>query len=150
MNEKFPRLSLTLIGEKHPLKCQSCGSAETLSIWEERNDDDSRSPIGVIICKKCSDKLIEPHPRLYYEWSILAPFPGCMKTCVDCALRDGVTCTSGELTWRGGSGLRLTYPQPTIAFVDGRNPKTGKRFGGQQTIFHGDPKCDGKKPTAEK
>lgn len=143
------RLSQDLTCEKHPFICQACGVekrevwpprtldiSDTLVRWQEHDENDMREPIIVVLCHKCSETLIEKHPRLYADLSPHQPYLGCMPLCVDCVHRDGTRCTNSQAQQNGGEGLRLEYPVPGVVFFDGRRgPKGGKRCGWSERIF---------------
>jgi len=110
-----PGLSETLAGPRDPRMCQRCGAVHTkanpLGRWVEHDEYDQlpRRPAVVVLCKACSDHLIDPHPRLYRFLWPLEPFPGCMSACVDCGLRDGVSCRSELSRFNGGPGLTYKF-----------------------------------------
>ncbi len=68
--KNWPKLSETLTEPRDIGRCQSCGNYEQadmdrlVSRWLEYDEDDCTTPVFVQLCVKCSDKLIEPHPRL--------------------------------------------------------------------------------------
>lgn len=140
----WPRLTETLPPVEHRGKCQRCGHADIVQIWQEHNEADEPEPQYVALCRACSDEIIEPHPRLYAMLGYYEPRPGIMHTCTDCALRKGLTCTSPLLLANGGTGLPIRSPQPTVMFIDRRDPKTGKHTGCRQTQYDGPSTCDGK------
>lgn len=116
MAEQWPRLSVDLPHRfAGPAHCMSCGtSAEprTLQRWQECDARDRREPILVILCPRCADQLIEPHPRLYRPVGANVPWPGAMELCLPCPYRDGLTCRHPDLKSNGGEGLELIHPQP--------------------------------------
>jgi hypothetical protein len=150
---KWPRLSEDLPGPKSPDRCQSCGVEghqpwgtvtfeNPLWVWREHNDFDGPEPIVVVLCLACSDRLIEPHPRLYSRLSPHEPFPGVMPLCLDCTHRDGVRCTSPKAKLNGGEGIKLVYPEPSRVHFYRRGK--GVRSG-WETIYVGPVQdCDGK------
>lgn len=131
---EWPRLSETLTGPKSPIHCQSCGLVSTrdLSRWQEHDQADQREPIVVVLCERCSTKLIEPHQRLYRRLPRNEPFPGSMRLCIDCGRREGVTCMSDLLRRNGGPGLPMPAPDAT-AFVDG--VRNGRRYGARTQVW---------------
>lgn len=144
MAKSWPRLSQTLPPPESREKCQRCGDRELVQIWQEHDEADRPEPVYVALCKQCSEKIIDPHPRLYARLDCYEPLPGTMHTCTDCTLRKGLTCTSPLLMANGGAGLPVRSPQPTVMFIDGRDPKTGRRFGRREMRYDGPSTCDGK------
>lgn len=130
MNEQTHRLT-DLPGEKHPQKCQLCGESDFLFLiaqtrksyhlarWQEHDHNDRPEQRLIVLCTKCSKRVIESHPRLYSELQDNQPWPGCMALCIDCKLRDGITCTSPKAKVNGGPGVIITVPKPSSALVDG-------------------------------
>jgi hypothetical protein len=138
----FPELSSTLAGPKAPDRCQSCGQggrseeispilSPTLTRWREHDDQDKPTLVIVILCRDCSGRIIEPHPRLYSELECNRPWPGTVGLCVDCTHRVGVTCPIA--TFNGGPGIVLKLPKPTWAHLQ-RSPR---RLSGWIAIYHG-------------
>jgi hypothetical protein len=122
-----PPLSVTLTGRIHPHVCQSCGKGhlqvETLTRWKEADEWDrtsAKSPI-VVLCEKCSKKLIDPHPRLYVALWPQEPWPGAIDICIACKHRDGTRCANPNAKINGGSG---------IAMKGGRHSYCHLNFGG--------------------
>lgn len=147
---KWPRLSESLTAPRHPRVCQSCGQhfasvdEPGLRGWVEHDENDKPEPIVVMLCKECSDRLIEPHPRLYRALERWEPFPGAIEVCVDCQLRDGTRCTSPAAKANGGAGVALRFPRPDSAFVCRRGGR-----GGLVHIFKGPvANCDRREPGA--
>src|SRR5688572_33178922 len=78
-----PGLSETLTAPKSPDRCQSCGAPEPtpngnvdatiqrfgltglLERWMECDPWDRDTHVVVVLCQRCSARLISPHPRLY-------------------------------------------------------------------------------------
>jgi hypothetical protein len=122
--KNWPKLSETLAGPRHPLQCQSCGrtraNAVELTRWREHDEQDKPTGAVVVLCKECSDRTIEPHPRLYSELSANEPHPGTMELCLLCIYRSDVRCLHKDLKANGGLGLAITCPRPTVAMVCGR------------------------------
>jgi hypothetical protein len=110
-----PGLTETLTGPRDPLLCSSCASRHTtsnpLARWLECDawDRIPDRPVVVVLCKRCSDKFIEPHPRLYHRLDRFDPFPGCMAVCISCPARRELTCTSPIAQRNGGPGLAYTW-----------------------------------------
>lgn len=118
LNPETCRLTAITGGEKHPLVCQSCGGSNvggfgnglmrlTLSRWQECDHNDRPENKVLVLCDKCSKRIIEPHPRLYHQLHANQPWPGCMAICVNCRLREGVTCKSPDAKANGGSGVLI-------------------------------------------
>lgn len=137
-----PRLSTTLTGPIGPADCRSCGAsadaagAVTLDRWLEADDADrfnDRSPV-VVLCRPCSNRLIEPHPRLYHRMPPTWPRAGSMSICLDCKHLSGVSCLHPRAKANGGPGVQLTIRQPVSCFVDYRG-KRGERRGRQETHY---------------
>ena len=80
--------------------------------WQEHDDLDQPEPIIVMLCTACSDRLIEPHPRLYRRLERNEPCPGIMSLCLECAFHAGVRCLCPEAHINGGPGLRLEHDPP--------------------------------------
>lgn len=136
----WPRLSETLTGPKRPDLCQSCGSGTDVHPWVEYDEDDRPDrPVAIIVCLcvACSDRIIEPHPRLYHRLHRWEPRPGMMALCVDCRHRSGTGCAHPDERTNGGEGLRVEYPQPGVMFVDA--VRGGKRTGWHETLYTGPP-----------
>ena len=145
---KWPKLSETLRPVVDLTTCQNCGGKMDdgdpdflLARWQEHDERDNPTNTVVLLCKKCSDEIIEPHPRLYgiiHNW---APLPGSMPTCNRCVFREGVSCRNPLLKSNGGPGLPMKMPKPSTMFVDGRDSK-GKRFGYQMLDYKGPVVCE--------
>lgn len=135
----WPKLSVFLEGPRHPECCQSCGTAEgPLRRWREHDNEDRPTPVVVVLCKRCEDRLIEKHPRLFSPLDAHEPHAGSMALCVDCIHRDGVRCTLAQ--HNGGPGVLITTPKPTMIHVCRRGK--GQRSG-WMTWYPGPPKaCD--------
>jgi hypothetical protein len=102
-----PGLSETLHFFPDPQQCQACGTADRLSRWRECDAFDKPTMVVVVLCDRCSKKLIDPHPRLYLQLQEHEPFPGVMEICVDCPMRKGVSCYSPLAKHNGGTGMRI-------------------------------------------
>jgi hypothetical protein len=143
-----PGLSETLAYAKHPRSCQACGimtlDLAELTRWRECDARDRPTAIIIVLCRACSDRLIRPHPRLYHAIDPLAPTPGIMALCVDCAHRRGTGCTSPELKANGGAGLEIRFPRPDsvhLCYGGGR--------GEFKQLYHGAPThCAGREVLA--
>jgi len=163
---KWPRLSETLPECDELFQCRACGLVAPvveqivdagsvgesvnpqpkLHRWQEHNDDDKPDPIVVVLCQACSDKIIEPHPRLYRRMDRWEPFAGAVGICRDCPLRKGSRCTSPQAKLNGGPGVELIYPRPSTAHVLRRGK--GQRSG-FETIYHGPVRACSAKPAGE-
>jgi hypothetical protein len=138
----WPRLSESLDGPIDPVHCQKCGASGEevdLARWIEHDENDRPERILVVLCRTCSDAIIEPHPRLYDRLEHNAPWPGCMNICYDCCFREGYKCTHPDLTLNGGTGLKMVVAKPQVMFLDGT--RGGKRAGWQQRTYGFAP-CD--------
>jgi hypothetical protein len=117
-----PGLSQTLHFFPHPEECQSCGAHEGVedwfTRWRECDELDKPTMAVVVLCSRCSKKLIEAHPRLYVPLGKFEPFPGVMELCVDCRLRDGVSCRSPLAKHNGGPGMKVAALEPTKAYLN--------------------------------
>lgn len=148
-------LSRDLTGPRSPTHCQACGTQHDeptrahdrdgqpvlakLDVWREHDDADRPQAVFVVLCRTCSKKLINPHERLYSLVEPNKPLPGLMPLCLDCTHRDGLDCTNPQSKRNGGDGIKLTFPQPTQAFVDGPG------LHGRMTFYPGPVSaCDGK------
>ena len=127
----WTRLSETLPFEAQPDRCQSCGQTSLecralLHIWTEHDDRDQPERRFICLCARCSDKLIEPHPRLYSDLPDNTPAPGTMALCIQCVHRKGLNCTSRLAKFNGGPGINVTVAKPMVVHMDGT--KGGKRW----------------------
>jgi hypothetical protein len=120
----WPKLSRDLPHERSPLVCQSCGipAAEAreddLDRWYEHDEHDRPTKTIVVLCRRCSDRIIKPHPRLYSSIWPLTPIPGAVPFCVGCAFRDGTRCTHPNAKANGGPGVMMTVAAPTQAHLN--------------------------------
>ena len=133
MKNNWPKLSETLCAARQPGVCQSCGEMNrALLLWREHDDKDIPTRTVVCLCEKCSDQIIEPHPRLYSGIAPNTPEPGAMPhLCLSCSRRHGLDCTHAKLKANGGKGLAIIMNvAPSIGFWDGRD-KQGRRIGGR-------------------
>lgn len=146
--ERWPKLSETMICERHPEKCQSCGArvseeSDTLVRWIECDADDRPTRTIIVLCRDCSKRIIEPHPRLYRDVERFKPVPGCMALCSSCRFREQLRCTHPDLVANGGQGLRIKFPSPSTMFVDGT--RGGRRSGWTvQHYKHAPTACRGR------
>jgi hypothetical protein len=116
-----PGLSQTLHFFADPQTCQSCGRADNLTRWRECDEWDKPTMVVVVLCDRCSKKLIEVHPRLYVALQEHQPFPGVMQICFDCPMRDGVSCKSPLAKHNGGRGMEIKAYAIGGFFCGGRN-----------------------------
>jgi len=142
VKSRWPKLSEDLEHSKSPGHCQSCGSQYDLDCWMEHDDLDHGTETLLILCRLCSDRIIEPHPRLYECLPHNQPRPGAMACCVACTLRLGLRCAHPDLKANGGEGLPIRASKPDVTFVDGR--KNGKDFGYQLETYSIVPVCTGR------
>jgi len=148
MPERWPRLTETLPQDAPWGHCQRCrkyvyGTADGFgTIWQEHDDHDRPEPRGVVLCGPCCS-IIGPHPRLYARQQRDVPLPGVTELCRDCTHRSGYRCTHPKLTINGGPGLKIAFPRPAVALVDGI--RGGRRTGWRETIWSGPPtECEGR------
>ena len=137
MAERWPRLSRTLSGAPNLDACMRCGSDLGVEKWQEHDDRDQREPVVILLCRTCSDEIVEPHPRLYRKLHDWEPFPGAMALCRGCPHQVGLSCRHPDLKANGGAGLAITYPRPAVALVDG--VRNGRRTGWRETLWQGPP-----------
>jgi len=124
-----------LPGQRHPLHCQRCSGRferKQLAHWQEHDHNDQPEPKVLLLCTKCSDEVIEPHPRLYKRHDSNWPFPGLMEICVECKHRITGNCELAQIN--GGPGVNVTIPPPVQGFMDGRDSK-GRRTGGRFALY---------------
>ena len=119
--------------------CMKCGrEGDDVVAWQECDDADRPEPIAIMLCRRCGDEIIDPHPRLYRVVPRFMPFPGIMACCRGCSHQGHLRCRVAKC--HGGPGVHLHYPEPTHAFVDGS--RNGRRWGGQMLVYHEPPTCD--------
>ena len=147
----MPRLSETLTGPRSIDTCQCCGfiplpAQEPLTRWLEHGEDDAPDPhpIVVVLCKPCSDKLIEPHPRLYRALQLHEPLLGAMPICQDCTHREATRCKCPAAKINGGEGLQITFTTPPTRIHVCRSPRSQSGY----TVNYTGPvnQCSGKEP----
>lgn len=102
----------------------------------------------MFLCPRCSNELIEPHPRLYRAFQPNEPLPGVMDLCADCIHREGSRCKCPLAMFNGGPapGLDIKLPENSVtrAFVDGR------RYSGPMTFYTAPAvSCSGKNITRQ-
>ena len=120
----WPKLSVTLPHPANPHLCQQCQGTKNLVVWIEHDAADQPTSTLIVLCRRCSDIIIPPHPRLYSEAPVNAPIPGAMALCIDCLNRDGLRCRMAKVN--GGPGITVTAAKPLVIHVDGS--KGGKRW----------------------
>lgn len=134
---QMPGLSETLDGPKHPARCQGCAAHRALGAilehWREHDAWDKPTTVTVTLCRRCSDRMIDPHPRLYSKLEQFRPTPGLMELCELCTRRDGITCTSKLRKSAGGPGLEVKYPRPSFSGFICRS-----KGAGPLTVFAGE------------
>lgn len=127
-----PGLSQTLPFPRELGCCQSCGQTAdpsdgvALRKWRECDEWDKATRVIVVLCTRCSKRLIDPHPRLYVATSWDEPVPGAMELCVSCVHQAGLACLHPLLKANGGPGLEVRFPQPVRGFLCG--PRVGGPF----------------------
>lgn len=145
--KNWPRLSETLPHAAHPKLCGNCGvhdDTKLVHVWIEHDVNDRPERRFVALCDACSDKIIEPHPRLYARMDENAPLPGVMDLCVDCKHRSGLNCSSPLAKFNGGDGISITADKPMVYHMDGRDKK-GRRWSRWGQSYSNPPKaCTGK------
>lgn len=138
---EWPKLSETLTGPRGLHYCQSCGEElGELRAWQEHDEADRPTPVAVMLCPACANRLIEPHPRLYRQIAAGEPFPGAMPCCHGCRHAVALACRSPMLKANGGAGLPLRFPTPAQAIACSRG-RGGCRH---LTIWQGPVTCDGR------
>lgn len=110
-----------------PRECACCGAGDQLGVWQEHDTGDRPEHIFVVLCQRCSDAIIEKHPRLYRQLVANEPAPGVMPICLNCQHRAGSRCWSPQGRLRGGPGLKLDYPAPFQGFVRHSRDSKGRR-----------------------
>lgn len=145
----WPRLSESL-SHYSPEHCAKCGEPHdprTHITWQECDDLDRPVPRYVILCSECSDKLIEPHPRLYIPLERDVPVPGAVGLCTSCVHRDKLRCTHPGTTFNGGTGLEMIGPKPSRVHVYRRG---GHHRSGWIDVYPGPPThCTGRETSAQ-
>lgn len=117
----WPKLSEDLTGPRDTEHCQSCGVLgaidDTLHVWSECDDADKPTRVYVVLCYGCSNRIVEPHKRLYVEQPRFIPLPGAMKLCAGCKHLESLACKSPLATFNGGPGLEVIHPKPTVVHL---------------------------------
>ena len=119
----WPKLSETL-PHREARTCNHCGADERRSVklfnyWQECDEEDQPTPRFVVLCQRCSELIIDPHPRLYRALDPHFPMPGVMPLCELCVSRNGIVCASPQAKFNGGPGLQYE-PQGSYAMVCSR------------------------------
>lgn len=137
LESDWPRLSETL-HYYHPDRCAACnvGPTPDLQLWQEHSRIDEPQVRYVILCRACSDKIVDPHPRLYRQISRNTPAPGAMMICADCTKRTRLHCPVAKAN--GGPGMTIIADQPLTAFMDGADSK-GRRRGWVAKLYSRPP-----------
>lgn len=147
-SQRWPRLSQTL-QFLHPRKCASCGKwdrEEILGLWQEHDEQDQPEMRFVLLCRECSERIIQPHVRLYSAISRNSPAPGAMEICADCRFRDGTWCPRAK--GNGGPAVVISAAKPSTGFWDGVG-KDGRRTGGVFRIYGHPPSACSEKQSTE-
>ena len=126
LNGPWPRLSEDL-PLNDPRECHQCGVLRDLAIWQESDTADVPEARYIVLCERCSDAIIEPHPRLYRRMVENEPAPGAMPICLNCMHRAGSQCWHPHSWLRGHRGLKLEYPSPFTAICRTAKQKNGSR-----------------------
>lgn len=150
LTEKTHRLSESQKPFTSRNRCQRCDLTENVQGWIEHDHRDQPQAIYLFLCKKCSDLLIEPHPRLYTPMQKLGAYPGAMDICEKCIYRNLSRCKSLLAMFNGGPGLKYRFPdgnEPSVAFMDGT--RGGKRIGWREIFYTAASiECSGRKEAA--
>jgi hypothetical protein len=96
--------------------------------------------VFVVLCKRCADRIIEPHPRLYREQLPHTPMPGAMPICVDCPCRAALDCKSPVAKFNGGSGLEYEPKGQMVHLCRSPRSKSGWQYLSDGPVT----KCSGK------
>lgn len=140
----WPKLSETLPSVGAPDRCGQCGAGEFVKVWQECDEQDRPTTTRIALCHRCSGEIIEPHPRLYSATPRHTPLPGAMESCSGCRFGVDLACRNPLLTLNGGPGLPIRSCKPSVQFIDGRDPKTGKHWGRRVPVYAAPPVCDGR------
>lgn len=120
--EALPRLSEELPLRSEPGRCQDCGTFLDVHRWQEHDDQDQGEPCIVWLCVACSERIIDPHPRLYGLLPDNMPWPGAMGLCLGCKHRDGSYCVHMDARANGGPGVRIKVAKPTTIYAKDSRP----------------------------
>lgn len=107
-----------------------------LTTWREHGDGDEPECVFFRLCRACSDRIIEPHPRLYSSMAANEPAIGAMECCRACKYRDGLRCQNPDMKANGGPGVAIRVNQCGWACSRGKG-------GGCRPIYDGPPQCEG-------
>lgn len=140
----WPRLTTDLTGPDRPELCRCCGDPAD-DLWQEHDDHDRPELRHLWLCEKCSDRIVEPHARLYTRIDRNKPAPGAMRLCVDCRHRaPGGVCANPGAKANGGPGIIIRGVRGAMGFIDGQD-KRGRRWGHRFVSYPLPPGgCDGK------
>jgi len=111
----FPRLTEDLTGPRSPHECASCGDLNPDELWQECDDQDKPELRFLLLCRKCSKRLIKPHPRLYHDRQRSEPIPGLMAICDNCIHRNFYACDQTKAA--GGPGVVITVAKPSTCHL---------------------------------
>lgn len=146
--DHWPRLTETL-----PLKevdrCNQCGSKEGLAVWQEHNQFDKPQTLYVVLCPACSDRIIDPHLRLYRRCTGNEPTPGAMAQCIDCRFGEGTRCLSPKLRINNRDGEGISFKGPDSTVHMSCRDKHGKRYGVWEKHWKEVPPCPERQPIEE-
>lgn len=137
MSETWPRLS-DRVGPRALSRCQACGGVGEVT-WQECDEADQPELIYVRLCRPCSDRIIEPHPRLYKQVARGEPAPGAMNCCIDCLHQQFLRCQSPLLKINGGPGMEVLVRPVGFACSRGKGGRC-------RTLYDGEPVCRGREP----
>jgi len=144
---RMPKLSEDLPQNVSPLVCQSCGTDDPrgwMEYWREHDEKDQPTRVIITLCNECSQRIIEPHPRLYSRLERHKPQPGIMELCHDCTHRQCNYCTFPGLKENGGMGMVVHFPRPSLMFLDG--VRNGRKVGWQEMHYPGPATyCEGRR-----
>jgi hypothetical protein len=110
LTKDTPRLTVTLTGPRDPHSCASCGELHPEEVWQECDHFDKPEPLFLLLCAKCSKRLIKPHERLYIDHQRNEPLPGTMDLCDNCIHRTGYACSQTKA--HGGPGILIRVAAP--------------------------------------
>ena len=145
--KSWPKLSETLTHRRERHRCQACDFCDDddgtlVRPWLEHDERDKPTAVVVMLCKTCSDKIIEPHPRLYREVEPMEPFPGQLRLCQGCKHQAALVCTRSLLS--GGPGVHLVFLKPLDVHLC-RSPRSKS---GWIKVWQGPViSCDSKEPS---
>ena len=141
---EWPKLSEDLPFRGGPTSCQGCEARTTGFRWREHDHMDRPTEVVIVLCERCSNRLIDPHPRLYGKLQRDEPGPGTMPCCEECCYRVGVVCDHPSLKANGGPGLILRFPEPSGPIHVDHKDERGRRRGAWIRVHRGPVECDGR------